>query len=115
MELQIMGRKNCRETRRVERYFKERGIDFQFRDLIDKGLSSGELDNICRDHSPGDLIDTEGKAYSKGGYSYLEYDPAEEILEHPDLLITPIVRWKHLVSVGRDEDAWSRIAEALRS
>ncbi len=114
MILQIIGRKNCRETRRAVRFFKERDIDYQFRDLREKGVSPGELMKICSKIRPEDLMDTEGKAYKSGGYTYLEYDAFEELLERQELLRTPILRYNNDVAVGRDELSWKKWAEELR-
>ncbi len=115
MELQIIGRKNCKETRRAERFFKERDIDFQFRDLREKEISPGELKKVCAKIQAEDLIDKESKAFKSGGYDYLVYDAFEELLEHQALLKTPILRYMQNVSVGRDEEAWKEIARNLQS
>jgi arsenate reductase-like glutaredoxin family protein len=45
MNIQIVGTKSCSNTRKAERYFKERRIPFHFRDLNEKGLAKGELEN----------------------------------------------------------------------
>jgi len=113
MELQIIGRKSCNETRRAERFFKERDIPYQFKDLKEQDVSEGELKNICSQVDPAELIDQDSKAYKKGGYAYLEYDPFEELLENQGLLKTPIVRYKKKVAVGRDEQQWKQLAEEL--
>ena len=42
MNIQIFGTKKCQETKKAERYFKERGIKFQFVNLKEKGLSQGD-------------------------------------------------------------------------
>ncbi len=115
MILQIIGRKNCKETRRAERFFKERDITYQFRDLREKGVSSGELQSICRKVPAEELIDTEGKAYSSGGYKYLEFDAFEELLEKQELMKTPILRYEQSVFVGRDELSWKKLADTLRT
>ena len=46
MNIQIFGRKKCFDTKKAERYFKERGIKFQSVDINSKGLSRGELDSV---------------------------------------------------------------------
>ena len=48
MNIQIYGTKKCFDTKKAERYFKERRIPFQRIDLADKGMSRGELQNVCR-------------------------------------------------------------------
>lgn len=65
MNIQIFGTKKCSDTRKAERYFKERRIDFHFRDLSEKGISKGELENIKRAFDVEELIDKEGKQYQK--------------------------------------------------
>ncbi|MDI9488053.1 MAG: glutaredoxin domain-containing protein, partial [Bacillota bacterium] len=46
MNIQIFGKKKCFDTKKAERYFKERGIKYQFIDLLDKGMSKGEFNSI---------------------------------------------------------------------
>lgn len=38
MNIQIFGAKKCFDTKKVERYFKERGIKYQFIDMREKGM-----------------------------------------------------------------------------
>ena len=63
MAIQIIGTKKCKETQKAERYFKERRIPFHFRDLTEKGLAKGELDNITRVIALEDLMDKESKRF----------------------------------------------------
>jgi arsenate reductase len=57
MNIQILGVKNSNDTRKAERFFKERRISFHFRDLKEKGISKGELENIKLTISLQELID----------------------------------------------------------
>lgn len=111
MELQIIGRKGSKETRKAERWCTDRSIRYQFVDLDQRPLSVGELGKILQHVEAEQLIDTESKAYRKGGFAYLEYDPVEEILEDPQLLKSPILRSDHGVAVGFDEKVAARIIE----
>lgn len=107
MNIQIIGTKSCQDTRKAERFFKERRIPIQFRDIKEKGLSEGELRNITQQVNPDDLIDEEGKQYKKRNMEYMVFDPEEELLEDPLLLKTPVVRnGKHKVTVGHQPDVW---------
>lgn len=107
MNIQIIGTKSCQETRKAERFFKERRIDYQFRDLKEKGLSQGELNNITQQVDPDNLIDENSKPYQKRNMEYMVFDPVEEILEDPLLMKTPVVRnGKHTVAVGHQPDVW---------
>ncbi|KAB2837716.1 MAG: ArsC family transcriptional regulator, partial [Melioribacteraceae bacterium] len=74
MNIQIFGTKKCSDTRKTERYFKEIRIDFHFRDLTEKGISKGELENIKRVFDIEELIDKEGKQYQKRNLKYIKHD-----------------------------------------
>ena len=106
MNIQIIGTKKCKETQKAERFFKERRIPFQFRDLNEKGLAKGELDNISSIIPVEGLIDTESKRYKERGMQYMKFDVAEELLLDPLLIKTPIVRNGRLVTVGYKPDVW---------
>lgn len=106
MNIQIFGTKKCNNTKKADRYFKERGIKVHFRDLNEKGISKGELDNISRVIDLEDLIDPESKQYKKRGMQYMVFDIGEELLEDPLLLKTPIVRNGNKVTVGYQPDIW---------
>ena len=47
MNIQIFGTKKCRDTRKAERFFKERGIKYQFIDMKEKGMSKGEFNSVA--------------------------------------------------------------------
>lgn len=106
MNIQVIGTKKCKETQKAERYFKERRISFHFRDLTEKGLAKGELDNITKVVSLEDLVDQEGKRYKDRGMQFMVYDIEEEILSDPLLLKTPIVRNEKLVTIGYKPEVW---------
>ncbi len=102
MTLQIIGTKKSSDTRKAVRFCKERSIPYQLIDLNERMLSPGELSHVLRYHEAAELIDTTSKFYQKQGYAYLDYDPIEEILEHPELLVTPIIRMDRNALVGFD-------------
>jgi len=106
MNIQIFGTKKCRETQKAERYFKERRIPFHFRDLTEKGISKGELENISSVIPLDELIDREGKQFEKRNLKFMKYDIAEELLNDPLLLKTPIVRNGKQVTVGNEPGIW---------
>ena len=107
MNIQIFGTKKCSDTRKAERFFKERRIQFHFRDLNEKGISKGELDNIRRKFELDDLIDKEGKQFRKRNLQYMTYKIEEELLEDALLFKTPIVRNGKEVTLGYDPDTWT--------
>lgn len=107
MNIQIFGTKKCQDTRKAERYFKERKITIQFIDLNIRGLSKGELDKVkTAVGGLENLIDKAGKEYAKRNLKYLVHDVATELLEHPLLLRTPIVRNGAKATVGYCPEVW---------
>lgn len=106
MNIQIFGLKKCQDTRKAERYFKERGIPYQFIDLTVRGLSKGELDKVGAVVGLDNLIDKNGKEYAKRNLKYIVHDPAGMLLAHPLLLKTPIVRNGARATVGYCPEVW---------
>lgn len=106
MNIQIFGTKKCKETQKAERFFKERRIPFHFRNLTEKGIAKGELENIKRAVPIDDLFDDEGKQFKKRNLEFMVYDKEEELLNDPLLFNTPIVRNGKLATVGYQPDVW---------
>ncbi|MGL4977446.1 MAG: arsenate reductase family protein, partial [Cetobacterium sp.] len=100
MIIQIFGRKNCNETKKVQRFFKERNIKFQFIDLMEKAPSKKELDTFLRYFDIEELLDKSSNEYKKRNLEYMVYDTEELLLESPILFKTPIIRWDKGVSLG---------------
>lgn len=109
MNIQIFGTKKCQDTRKAERYFKERKIPFQFIDLTVRGLSKGELDKV-RAAVGGleNLIDKDGKEYAKRNLKYLVHNVEEMLLNYPLLFRTPIVRNGAKATVGYCPEDWAK-------
>jgi len=109
--IQVFGRKSCNATRAAERFFRERGIAFQSIDLDIKPPSPGELDSIARAAGGFDaLCNKEGKAWQELGMAWKETEIREELLDHPQLLHTPLVRNGTQAAVGKNESAWKTFA-----
>lgn len=109
MNIQIFGTKKCNDTKKAERFFKERGIKFQFIDMKEKGLSKGEFNSVCQAVGGMDqLIDTDCK--DKDLLALIQYiaaeDKVEKILENQKVIKTPIVRNGKLATVGYQPDIW---------
>jgi arsenate reductase-like glutaredoxin family protein len=110
INLQIFGTKKCPETRRAERWFKERRVSFQLIDLAQKAPSPGELRKIA--HAVGGvehLIDRDGKRYLERGLKYAApTGPRIEqaLLDDPLLLRTPVVRSGDRATVGFQPEVW---------
>lgn len=108
MNIQIIGTKKCQDTRKAERYFSERKIPYQFRDLAEKGISKGELENISRAIPVEELIDRQGRQFRKRNLEFMVFNTEEELLSDPLLLKTPIVRNGRQATLGYSPDEWKK-------
>lgn len=106
MNIQIFGTKKCQDTRKAERYFKERRIKYQFIDLNIKGLSKGELQSVRTSVPLQELINTSGKEYQQRNLKYIVHDVEQVLLENPLLFVTPIVRNGKRATIGYFPDVW---------
>jgi arsenate reductase (glutaredoxin) len=110
--LQIFGMKKCPDTRKAERFFKERRVSYQLIDLAQKGPSAGELRKIANTVGGMEkLIDRNGRRYAECGLKYAApTGPRIEqiLLDDPLLLRTPIVRTGDRATVGYEDKTWLR-------
>ncbi len=106
MNIQITGTKKCRDTQKAERFFKERRVAYQFRDLTENGITKGELENIKQSIPVEELIDKDSKKFKNRGFEYMVYDIETELLEDSLLFKTPVVRNGRLVTVRYKPDVW---------
>ncbi len=104
--IQIIGTRDSADTRKVERWFKERRVLFAFVDLKERPLSPGELASIARAVGADVLLDRESRAFQRAGLAHLVYDPIEEALKNPLLLRMPIVRRGREAVAGFSPEAW---------
>ena len=109
MNIQIFGKTKCFDTKKAERYFKERGIRYQYIDLKEKGMSRGELnavsqavgglsallDENCRDKDALAIV-----------HYLAEEDRAEKLLENQQVIRTPVVRNGKKATVGYRPEIW---------
>ena len=107
--IQVIGTKKCQNTKKALRYFRERRVDHHFVDLNARRLSAGELKSIMQQIPAAELIDTDSKRYEQRGLAYMKIDVAEELLEDPLLLRTPIVRTKNRAFVGLTPEGWETL------
>ena len=57
MNIQIFGKSKCFDTKKAQRYFKERRIKFQAVDVVKYGMSPGELKSVAQAVGLSALID----------------------------------------------------------
>ncbi len=110
MNIQIFGKNKCFDTKKAERYFKERRIKYQMVDLIRFGLSGKEFDAVLRGVGGIDnLIDWDGKSQQITNMKYMDSPQNKEdiIFDDPSLMKTPIVRNGKFVTVGYCPEVWA--------
>ena len=109
MNIQIFGKSKCFDTKKAERYFKERNIKYQYVDILKYGLSKGEYQSV-RNAVGGmrNLIDEKSREYEKQFIKYLahEGDIEERLQNNPGLYKTPVVRNGRKATVGYCPDIW---------
>lgn len=109
MNIQIFGTKKCNDTKKAERFFKERNIKYQFIDMKEKGMSKGEFVSVANTNGGIDnMINWEGKdrdvlALIK---HIAEEDKLDKILENQAVLKTPIVRNGKQSTLGYEPEIW---------
>ena len=111
MNIQIFGRNKCFDTKKAERYFKERRIKYQYVDVIKYGLSPKEFDAVLKGVGGVDnLINWEGNSQEIVNMKYIEDSRTKEdkVYDDPALMRTPVVRNGKLVTVGYCPDIWSK-------
>ncbi len=109
MNIQIFGKSKCFDTKKAERYFKERRIPFQYIDLMRYGMSGGEFRRVKQGLGGiGNMIDEKSRNYYSSGIGYLAYeeDKEEKLLEDPSLMRTPIVCNGRKTTVGYCPEIW---------
>lgn len=109
MNIQIFGTKKSFDTKKAQRYFKERRVKFQFIDLKEKGMSKGELESVARAVGGIDaVIDPKAKdADTVAIVQYLAADQKfEKVLDNQQILREPIVRNGRQATVGYEPDVW---------
>ena len=109
MNIQIFGTKKCNDTKKAERFFKERGIKYQFIDMKEKGMSKGEFTSVAQANGGLEaMLDPDSK--DKEALALIKYiaseDKLEKILENQQLIKTPIVRNAKLSTIGYKPEVW---------
>ena len=109
MNIQIFGTKKCNDTKKAERFFKERGIKYQFIDMKEKGMSKGEFNSVAQANGGlENMINWDGK--DKDLLALIKYiadeDKLEKVLENPQIIKTPVVRNGKQSTLGYQPDVW---------
>ena len=126
MNIQIFGTKKCNDTKKAERFFKERGIKYQFIDMKEKGMSKGEFTSVAQANGGlENMINWAGK--DQDTLALIKYiadegenrpgdgcsDPTEakrrkleKVLENPQVIKTPVVRNGKQSTLGYQPEVW---------
>ena len=109
MNIQIFGTKKCNDTKKAERFFKERGIKYQFIDMKEKGMSKGEFTSVAQANGGlENMINLDGK--DQDILALIKYiadeDKLEKVLENPQVIKTPVVRNGKQSTLGYQPDVW---------
>ena len=110
MNIQIFGMAKSADTRKAERYFKERRIKFQSVDMKKYGMSGGEFDSVLRAVGGIDkLVDWEGKSPDLDLLRYMasNADKEDKVFENQMLIKMPVVRNGKKATVGYCPEIWS--------
>ena len=109
LNIQIFGTKKCNDTKKAERFFKERGIKYQFIDMKEKGMSKGEFNSVAQDNGGlNNMLNWDGK--DKDLLALIKYiadeDKLDKVLENPQIIKTPVVRNGKQSTLGYQPDVW---------
>lgn len=109
MNVQIFGTKKCFDTKKAERYFKERKIPYQLIDMKEKGMSKGEYNSVKQAVGGTDAMLDENSR-NQDILALIRYiapeDKDDKILENQEVLKTPIVRNGKQATIGYQPDTW---------
>ena len=109
MNIQIFGTSKCFDSKKAMRYFKERGIKYQWIDMKEKGLSKGEYTKVKQAVGGLEAM-LNPKCKDQDTLALIRYiadeDKDEKVLENQQVLKTPIVRNGAQATVGYQPDVW---------
>lgn len=108
MNIQIFGIQKCFDTKKAQRYFKERNIKFQFIDLAEKNMSKGELDSVEAAVGLANLLNKDSKDYEKLNLHKIGSSSIKKeiMLKNYKVYRTPIVRNGKQATVGYTPEVW---------
>ncbi len=112
MNIQIFGKSKCFDTRKAQRWFKERRIKVQDVDLKKYGMSRGELASVKNAVGLAAMIDPAHPDSALLEYLAYDQDKLDKLYEDPTLLRTPIVRNGRQATVGYCPEVWQTWLQA---
>jgi arsenate reductase len=118
VQVQIFGFADCQDTRKAQRFFKERGVTVHFVDLRERPAARGELRRFAEKFGAAALIDRDGARFKALGLRVAGDSPErllERALTEPRLLRTPLVRCAGRVAVGHAPETWQGWVDPAKS
>ncbi len=106
MNIQIFGKAKCFDSKKAERYFKERRIKVQYIDILKYGMSRGELNSVKNAVGLEAMINKDDPDYPLIQYLASGDAKLDKLYEEPYLIRTPIVRNGKAATVGYCPDVW---------
>lgn len=106
INIQIFGRNKCFDTKKAERYFKERKIKYQLIDVNRFGMSKRELESVISAVGIDNLVDPKDQDYELFMRLARREDKFDRLLEIPEMIRTPVVRNGKQATVGYCPDVW---------
>jgi arsenate reductase len=109
LEVQILGTRKHGDTRKAERFFKERRVKIHFMDFAVRAPSAGELKRFAQPFGVEALIDRQSKRFAELGLGPARYGEEKWLAllgEEPLLLVQPLVRCRQRVTLGLAEATW---------
>jgi arsenate reductase (glutaredoxin) len=107
--VQIFGTQKSQDSKKAQRFFKERGINPHFIDLQEREIALGELKRFIDKFTLQALMDTQSKAYQDAGLAYMrvpDEQMIQKLIDDPRLMTQPLVCSGNTLSVGWDEKVW---------
>jgi arsenate reductase-like glutaredoxin family protein len=108
MNIQIFGKSKCFDTKKAERWFKERRIKYQYIDLQKYGMSAGEFRSVKNAVGMEQLLDEKAPGAEEVKYLAYAEDREEKLLENQRLISTPVVRNGRQATVGYAPEIWAK-------
>ena len=112
--IQIFGTKKCNNTKKAQRFFKERGIKIQFIDLREHEMSRGELQSVISAVGGIESLLDDG-ARDRDSLALIRHllpeAQLERLAECPEVMRTPVVRLGRLATIGYEPDTWKKWLE----
>ena len=106
MNIQIFGKNKCFDTKKAERWLKERRIKYQFVDLGRYGMSRRELESVRAAVGLDAMLDEKDPDFPLVQYLASNEAKLEKLFDCPWLIRTPVVRNGKQATVGYCPEVW---------